>query len=121
MPSQCNRSASSSLFDSDTRTVYCASCHGPNGKGDGPIAANLQVKPPDLTRIAARNGGKFSSEVVERIIDGRNPVKNHGGQGMPVWGDAFLRAGTQKTPMTPDEVRTRINALVKYLASIQRQ
>src|SRR5690348_16116981 len=27
----------------------CATCHGANGKGDGPAAANLSVKPRDYT------------------------------------------------------------------------
>jgi len=27
------------------------------------------------------------------IIDGRHPVPGHGGPDMPVWGDAFKRAG----------------------------
>jgi mono/diheme cytochrome c family protein len=30
----------------------CASCHGPYGRGDGPLAANLSVRPPDLTLAA---------------------------------------------------------------------
>ncbi|HLG21319.1 MAG TPA: cytochrome c [Candidatus Manganitrophaceae bacterium] len=29
----------------------CLSCHGPNGKGDGPAAAALQHRPPDLIRM----------------------------------------------------------------------
>lgn len=29
--------------------VYCASCHGITGEGDGPAAAALAVKPTDLT------------------------------------------------------------------------
>src|SRR5207253_2169597 len=63
---------------------YCASCHGPNAKGDGQMAEMLKKKPADLTTIARRNGGKFPSEVVFRTIDGRNPVMGHGGQEMPV-------------------------------------
>jgi len=30
-------------------TKYCGSCHGPNGKGDTPVAAALNPKPKDLT------------------------------------------------------------------------
>jgi len=37
----------------------CAPCHGPTGVGDGPMAADLTVKPADLTGLAARNGGEF--------------------------------------------------------------
>ena len=31
---------------------YCAVCHGPGGKGDGPAATELKVPPPDLTALA---------------------------------------------------------------------
>jgi mono/diheme cytochrome c family protein len=34
--------------------AYCAVCHGPEAKGDGPMAATLKVHPPDLTRISTR-------------------------------------------------------------------
>lgn len=30
-------------------TQYCSSCHGPGGKGDGPVAAGLDPKPADHT------------------------------------------------------------------------
>ena len=29
--------------------LYCSSCHGPGGKGDGPVAASLVPKPADHT------------------------------------------------------------------------
>ena len=95
---------------------YCGSCHGPNAKGDGPMAPALTKKPADLTQIAKRNGGKFPSDAIYRTIDGRNPVFGHGGQEMPVWGNVFLRAdgGT-----TVQQVKARIDALVAYLESIQ--
>lgn len=74
----------------------------------------MQPKPPDLTKIAARSGGTFSDEVVFRTIDGRSPKAGHGGQGMPVWGDAFGRRG-----QTPEDTRRRVDAVVQYLRSIQ--
>lgn len=39
--------------------TYCAACHGPGGKGDGPAAAGLGRKPADLTQLSAANGGVF--------------------------------------------------------------
>ena len=39
--------------------AYCASCHGKDAKGDGPMAKLLKTPPPDLTAIAVRNGGMF--------------------------------------------------------------
>ena len=97
---------------------YCASCHGPKAKGDGPMAAVLTKKPADLTTIAKRNGGKFPSDLVFRTIDGRNPVMGHGGQEMPIWGNAFLRV---QGGATPEVTRARIEALVNYLESIQQK
>src|SRR5262245_32348762 len=73
---------------------YCGSCHGTAAHGDGPLADALRFKPADLTRIAKRNGGKFDSDKVFRIIDGRQGVKGHGGTDMPVWGDAFKQSST---------------------------
>src|SRR5438270_9111433 len=38
-------------FDCDWSSDVCSSdllCHGPDGRGDGPAAASLAVKPPDL-------------------------------------------------------------------------
>ena len=96
---------------------YCGSCHGPQAKGDGPMASVMRIKPADLTTIARRSGGKFPSDTVFRSIDGRNPVMGHGGQNMPVWGNAFLRA----EGATPEVVRARIDALVRYLETIQQK
>lgn len=95
---------------------YCASCHGANGKGDGPIADALRFRPSDLTEIAKRNEGKFESENVHRMVDGREPVRGHGGPDMPLWGDAFKRSGDG---YNDEAVKARIGALVEYLESLQ--
>jgi mono/diheme cytochrome c family protein len=95
--------------------TYCASCHGPAGHGDGPVAAQLRTPPPDLTRYTARNGGVFPSERLRQIIDGTG-VGAHGGRDMPVWGDAFR---TGPGGLTPDAVAQRIDAIVWYLQTIQ--
>lgn len=93
--------------------LYCASCHGPSAKGDGPLAAMMTKRPADLTQIAKRNGGTYPSDVVARTIDGRSPVRGHGGGDMPVWGDAFAKS---RDEMPAAE---KINRLVAYLESIQ--
>jgi mono/diheme cytochrome c family protein len=97
--------------------TYCASCHGTTGRGDGPVAKRLARKPPDLTRLAQRNGGNFDADQLRRVIDGRQPVKGHGRGEMPVWGDAFQ--GSDES--SAEAVRARIEALVEYLRSIQTQ
>ena len=37
----------------------CAACHGPNGKGDGPMAEELTKRPADLTVLQEKNDGEF--------------------------------------------------------------
>lgn len=67
---------------------YCASCHGENGGGDGPLAVELRTRPTDLTRLAARPGG-FDDVEIMKAIDGRRHVAAHGPREMPVWGAVF--------------------------------
>lgn len=99
-----------------TFRVYCGSCHGRYGRGDGSVAEHLKVPPADLTRIAANNDGEFPAQRVREIIDGREKTRGHGDRDMPVWGDAFL-----KTASVEDDagVRQKIDDLVAYLATIQ--
>ncbi|MGE0360844.1 MAG: cytochrome c [Vicinamibacterales bacterium] len=96
--------------------TYCASCHGTSAKGDGPLAASLRQRPADLTEIARRNKGVFPTEQVHRIIDGRQPVKGHGGPDMPVWGDVFARASGVQSEAN---ITSRIEALVRYIEGLQ--
>jgi mono/diheme cytochrome c family protein len=101
---------------SATYRTYCAVCHGREGRGDGPLAGSLRFSPPDLTLVAKRNGGRYPEDLVRRIIDGRKPVKGHGGPDMPVWGDAFKNASDSDSE---DKVKEKIDALVEYLRQIQ--
>ncbi|MGH7768196.1 MAG: c-type cytochrome [Candidatus Binatia bacterium] len=64
--------------------TYCSGCHGESGKGDGPAAASLPVKPTNHTDGAAMNQlpDKFLFEIISK-----------GGQAvskssfMPGWGN----------------------------------
>jgi mono/diheme cytochrome c family protein len=97
--------------------AYCASCHGLDAKGDGPMAKSLLVKPSDLTRIAAHNGGTFPLKRIERIILGEEqPKSGHGTSEMPVWGPIFSRVEQDQ-----DLGRVRIDNLARYLRDIQVQ
>ena len=96
--------------------TYCAVCHGTLGKGDGPLAQSLRIRPPDLTVLARKNGGKFPTEQVTRTVDGRKPAKSHGGVDMPVWGDAFKQS---REGYSEAAVRGRIAAVVEHLQSLQ--
>ena len=95
---------------------YCVSCHGPQAKGDGPLARDLRVSVPDLTTLAQRNGGKFPSERVVQVIQGGETVRGHGTADMPAWGDAF-----KKTKGTGEAtVDAAIRNLSQYLRTLQQ-
>lgn len=98
--------------------TYCATCHGKGGTGDGPLSGQLRHAPPDLTLLAKRNGGRFDAASVHRMIDGRKPLKGHGGPDMPVWGDAFRRSSEGYSEKA---VKKRIDALVAHLKSLQQK
>jgi mono/diheme cytochrome c family protein len=100
---------------------FCATCHGAEGRGDGPMADVLAVEVPDLTRIAARAGGAFPRYDVVAKIDGRDPVVSHGGA-MPVWGPVFEggEAAFVRTEAGQPIVTSRgIAALVAWLEGVQ--
>jgi mono/diheme cytochrome c family protein len=97
--------------------TYCASCHGISARGDGPAAGQMRKTPPDLTKYAARNSGVFPSERLRQIVDGRG-LAAHGDREMPVWGDAFH---TARNGLTPEAVKARIDAIVRYLGAIQQR
>ena len=105
----------------------CATCHGVEGKGDGPVAEVLTVKPSDLTQISKNAGGTFPSGRIQKIIDGRDMINPHGDRRMPVWGWRYLASAIDRAQEVPHEVDPqavvlgRITALVEYLESIQAE
>jgi len=98
---------------------YCASCHGIDGQGDGPLAASLSPKPADLTTLARRNGGKFDETAVMMTIDGRLLVAQHGLRDMPVWGAIFAEQYVGK-PFAIYGPTLDARALADYLRTIQK-
>ena len=55
----------------DLFRAHCAACHGPEGKGNGPVGAALKTKPADLTMLAKNNGGKFPTQRIQKGHFGR--------------------------------------------------
>jgi mono/diheme cytochrome c family protein len=98
--------------------VYCASCHGLAGKGDGPIASSMRKRPTDLTQLTKKNGGTYPTDVIVKSIDGRTPVAGHGGPDMPVWGDAFSKSAESGSV---ESVKARIDALSKHVETMQEK
>lgn len=106
-----------SLRGSALYAAYCASCHGLDGKGEGPAAPALKTPPPDLTTLSQRHGGKFPRERVEQIILGENQEAiAHGSREMPVWGPIFGQIEWDQ-----DLRAVRVRNLSDYLESIQQR
>jgi mono/diheme cytochrome c family protein len=97
---------------------YCASCHGAEGRGDGPASASLRRPAADLTRL--ESDGRFREAHLMEVIDGRRAVAAHGSREMPVWGAVFDEELKDRAyPGYTGLLRTR--ALVDYLRSIQQE
>lgn len=97
-----------------TFKTFCASCHGSEAKGDGPLAEHLKARPADLTGLSARNDGTFPFEkVIDTINHGRR-IPGHGTEDMPSWGDAF--AATEGSEAA---ARAKMEDLAHFLWSLQ--
>jgi mono/diheme cytochrome c family protein len=96
--------------------AYCAACHGPNAKGNGPAAASLKKAPSDLTLLARNNKGKFPETRFRELIERNAGVIEHGTLEMPLWGPVFrsLRGGD-------DGAKLRVFNLMKYVETLQGQ
>lgn len=99
---------------------FCASCHGAQGRGDGPVAASLKVEVPDLTRLVRRPGDAFPTEQVRRIVDGRAVLAAHGARRMPVWGYEFATATASDPDSGAAQAAVLVDRLVEYLRTLQR-
>lgn len=97
---------------------YCATCHGADGKGGGPMSDLWKTPPADLTQLSKKSNGQFPFWRVYRTIDGREAVASHGPRAMPVWGARFL-AQEGGAPLDEHTVLGRILALVYYVESLQ--
>jgi mono/diheme cytochrome c family protein len=112
----------------------CASCHGADAKGKGPVSDQLKIPPPDLTMLAKNNNGEFPTDAVYKTIDGMKAVPAHGTREMPIWGERFnpivnlphyvdpsywKLAGPDQSPEVV--VRKRILAVIDYLSRIQQK
>ena len=103
----------------ETFDRFCASCHGENGRGDGPVAVGLPITVPDLSLLKKRQGDRFPETTLRKIIDGREIVVYHGTRYMPVWGYEFwVEEGADEEAEARVEVI--IVNLIDHIESIQR-
>ena len=124
----------------------CATCHGSDGKGNGPHSSKLKTRPADLTLFAKKNNGVFPLSAVYDAIDGRNAIGSHGIRDMPIWGCRHKPSpiapiktrkskGKSKVYRPPDRyeshldlscdsediIASRIMSVVEYLRRIQEK
>lgn len=124
--------AEDDTIGSDEYRMSCLSCHGVGGRGDGPLARFLTIKPTDLTSLSKNNGGQYPNLKagsypflrVYQVIDGRATVEVHGDRAMPVWGKRYR----EQLPLLQSAyggeyekvVRGRILELVYYIQTLQQ-
>ena len=94
---------------------HCASCHGADAKGGGPVAASLKGPVADLTRLPQKDGA-FDEARVRTSIDGTQAVTAHGTREMPVWGKVLAKTGPKRGE---GWAQADIWTLIQYLKSIQ--
>jgi mono/diheme cytochrome c family protein len=126
---------SSALFAQQQRTTdmgknqfenNCASCHGVDGKGNGPMGEFLRRSAPDLTQLAKKNGGVLPMARMYEVIEGAGvPIPSHGARDMPVWGREFRIEDAQNLMEARGNydaaalVRARILMLLEYINRLQ--
>jgi mono/diheme cytochrome c family protein len=89
----------------DVYTSICWACHGLAGKGDGPAAASLTVKPRDFTASTFSVAGR--DEEVYRTISEGAAKSFHGSESMIAW----------KGSLTPEQIRD----VMAYIATLKPQ
>ena len=102
----------------------CASCHGIDGKGNGPLGELLRKSPPDLTQLAKKNQGVLPVNRLYAVIEGAG-VTSHGSRDMPVWGREYQLDNARQMREARGHydsaglVRARILVLLEYISRIQ--
>lgn len=103
---------------------HCATCHGIEARGNGPMAPVLVIQPPDLTALARKNGGAFPLLEAASRIDGRDPLVAHGSP-MPVYGPYFEGQGADVPVRLPSGqhmmTSAPVAALLEYLITLQSE
>ncbi len=99
---------------------HCATCHGAEGTGNGPMAQVLKIPPTDLTQISIRAGGTFPADRIVEVIRYGGGMAAHGTTAMPVWGKVFSSAGGGGK-IGGAYSRRAVVELKRYLETIQKK
>ncbi|MBI3989236.1 MAG: cytochrome c [candidate division NC10 bacterium] len=70
-------------------TKFCASCHGPSGRGDGPAAAALNPKPRNFADKKVMDA--LTDDYLFKVIQGGGAAVGKSPM-MPPWGGALKEA-----------------------------
>jgi cbb3-type cytochrome c oxidase subunit III len=88
---------------------YCQLCHGTGGKGDGPLAVQMQIRPADLTTTVRSRSDTILRKIITGVgrqtITGRDR-HNLLSDAMPEWKDIFNDS--------------QVDALIAYLRFLGR-
>jgi mono/diheme cytochrome c family protein len=96
---------------------HCASCHGMDGTGN----ELSDIRGPDLTHLTKENGGKFPSQEVYDVIDGKKRIAAHKRfLDMPLWGVYFREPKNPSESASEAKAKSRITDLVHYIQSLQK-
>ena len=96
---------------------YCASCHGTDALGDGPVAKSLATPPANLRKLGDKYGMPLPAHKIAEFIDGRDTPRAHGSHEMPVWGEKLYEMGAgERGEYGIGEV---IGKIIAYLNTIQ--
>ena len=98
--------------------TYCASCHGSDGKGDGPIVNFLKRKPADLTKLTKNNNNAFPFDRIWGVFDGSYQFDSHGTSEMPIWGYKFIQE-TQENKEPSTVAKAKALDIILYIQVIQ--
>ena len=79
----------------------------------------MHPPPSDLTQLTKDNGGKFPFDEVVDTIDGRKNIPSHERLQMPFLGETLQKPGQEFTPESDAEVKKRIEAMARYVESLQ--
>jgi mono/diheme cytochrome c family protein len=83
-------------------SIYCVTCHGPNGDGKGPVGVTLDPPPRDFTKGDFKYGGT-DQDIMEVITNGA--ASKGGSPLMAPWGAVIPEADRK--------------AIIKYIRSLK--
>ena len=101
--------------------AYCASCHGPAGRGNGPAAHAVPTPVPDLTRYSESHKGNCCLSVLAELQTGHRgpgqPKVSEQDLDMPNWQPIFVSMSSNN----PGAAQLRLINVSKYVATLQAQ